>query len=87
MYKTEDEIRELAQVSCEKNGFELLEVKEADGEHLRIVLAYNEVKGEYATWLLNLSIGGLHHGHYFSHRYVHKDEAYHKAFSDFQIRS
>ncbi|MER2007461.1 MAG: hypothetical protein ABS939_08405 [Psychrobacillus sp.] len=87
---TEEEAREIAEILCSKNGFELLGIKNLpheDDYYLKYIIAYNKDIQEYATWSLNLSVGGLFYGHYFSHRSIKtKAEAYSKALEDFKDR-
>jgi hypothetical protein len=85
----ENQIREIGRDLCGKNGFSLLGIKDGGEEYLRYVLAYSEDKKEYATWLLNVSVGGLYHGNYFSHYFSFsdtKEEAHKKALADFKTR-
>jgi hypothetical protein len=88
---TDEQVREIAKRSCERNGFKLVDVKNLeypeDG-YLRYVLAHNEGH-EYVTWLLNLSVVGLHYGHYFTYgksQYT-QEEMYKHALQDFQNRN
>ena len=85
---TEEEIRKLGEHYCNKNGFDLLEIKELENKadfYLRYVMAHNEKKQEYATWLLNVEMGGLHYGHYFGYYLgANKEEAFQDAFDYFQ---
>jgi hypothetical protein len=85
---TEQDIRELAEHYCNKNNFKLLDMKglpQKGDYYLRYVIAHNENKREYATWLFNVKCGGLHHGHYFGYYYnATQDEAYQGALDCFK---
>lgn len=87
---SEEEIRELGNSYCQKNGYELLEMKKLDHPadfYLRYVLAYSEASRQYATWLFNVEMGGLHHGHYYDHYYTGtQEECYGRAYNDFLER-
>lgn len=86
------QVQEMAVECCAKNGFELEMIKKLPNpadDYLRYVLAYNEKSKEYATWMLNISMGGLAYGHYFSHYLPMmgtKEEAYQRALTDFKER-
>jgi hypothetical protein len=87
---SDEQVREIASRSCERNGFELIDIKSLDhvgDDYLRYVLAHKEGM-EYATWLLNLSVVGLHYGHYFTYyssQYT-PEEMYEHALQDFKNR-
>jgi len=77
-------------------GWELLAVSYGTGsdDYLAIVLAYNETKQEYVTWVWNSAEGciGVGQGHYFNHRSYKNapnamESAAHNAIIDFQQRS
>jgi hypothetical protein len=85
---TEEEIREMADGYCQKNGFKLIDMKKLPHEgdfYLRYVIAHGENAQEYATWLFNVECGGLHYGHYFMYRYNKtQSEAYQEALEYFE---
>jgi hypothetical protein len=92
---TEEQVLELARDYATVNGYKILKMRKLPHEadyYLRYVLAYNEGKREYATWMLNVQMGGLHLGHYFGHFFdefeghTTKDEAYEMALKDFNKR-
>lgn len=87
---SEEDIQILASNECIRNGYELLNIREMPHKsdyYLRYVIAYNNDKHEYATWLYNIETDGLYYGHYFTHgNGMTKMEANQKALDSFYER-
>lgn len=92
---TEEQVRDIAIAEAKKIGYDFIKMKqlphEADG-YLRYVMAYSESKKEYASWMMNIEMGGLHYGHYYGHfldqyeNQTTKEEAYNMCNNDFLDR-
>lgn len=88
---TEEQVREIAVEECARIGYDIIDVKmlqHPDDDYLRHVIAFNKSKKEYATWMLNIEMGGLAYGHYFDYWYGQRtqEETYEVALKDFFTR-
>lgn len=85
-----EKIVKLIKEDVSRNNATLIRARGLDGsENLAVVMACNEDKKEYITWITNIESGGLFSGHYFPYgiddKYTAETE-YEKALSDYTIR-